>query len=109
MTEEILVNVTPRETRVAVVENGMLICVVRRAPLLPIGSLTTCTTTSWPSRSSSAIGAAGAATPAGGSEASPRAGSGRWMSLACRNAARSRPTSTNAACMPVITRCTLPL
>ncbi|WP_407067503.1 hypothetical protein [Marilutibacter maris] len=24
MTEEILVNVTPRETRVAVVENGML-------------------------------------------------------------------------------------
>ena len=38
----------------------MLIWVVRRAPWLPIGSLTTCTTTSWPSRSSSAIGGKGA-------------------------------------------------
>ena len=38
---------------------GMLICVVRRAPLLPIGSLTTCTTMSWPSRTSSTIGRGG--------------------------------------------------
>src|SRR5918993_136889 len=34
----------------------MLSCVVSRAPLLPIGSFTTCTTTSWPSRSRSKIG-----------------------------------------------------
>ena len=34
----------------------MLSCVVSRAPLLPIGSLTTCTTMSAPSRSSSVIG-----------------------------------------------------
>ena len=36
-------------------------------------------------------------------------GTGRITSLACRNAARSSPTSTNAACMPGITRCTRPL
>ena len=166
MTEEILVNVTPRETRVAVVENGMLqelhiergwrrgvvgniykgkvqrvmpgmqaafveIGLDRAAflhandifkpspvpsdegddvALPPIGSFTTCTTTSWPSRSSSVISGTAVATGgAGVSSPATRSGAGRRMSLACRNAARSRPISTNAACMPGITRCTLPL
>ncbi|KAG1270497.1 hypothetical protein G6F65_013068 [Rhizopus arrhizus] len=87
----------------------MLICVVRRAPLVPIGSFTTCTTMSWPSRSSSTIG-----TLAGGgrvvfSVSALATGAGRTTSLACRNAARSSPPSTKAACMPGMTRCTLPL
>ena len=37
------------------------------------------------------------------------AGIARTMSDACRNAARSRPTTTNAACMPGMTRLTRPL
>jgi len=44
------------------------------------------------------------------SPASPsRAGLARTMSDECRNAARSRPTSMNAACMPGMTRLTRPL
>src|SRR3546814_1641830 len=77
----------------------MLICVVSRAPLLPIGSLTTCTTISWPSRSNSLIGGTGCGCD-GGASSSPAisgVGSERITSLACRNAARSRPISTNAA------------
>ena len=41
-------------------------CVVRRAPLLPIGSLTTCTTISWPSCTSSVIGGIGCVPAAAG-------------------------------------------
>ena len=46
---------------------------------------------------------------AGASSPSPSCACGRRMSDACRNAARSSPISTNAACMPGITRCTRPL
>ncbi|MNV76782.1 hypothetical protein D3C71_1701600 [compost metagenome] len=60
-------------------------------------------------RSSSTIG-----TEDGGGSVVPSVsglatGAGRITSLACRNAARSSPTSTKAACMPGMTRCTLPL
>jgi len=96
--------------------------------------LTTWTTISWPSRSSSVIGGTawtvaagvwatlGAATATASpspstalsSAVSSTASTGAWllvrtMSLACRKAARSSPISTNAACMPGITRCTRPL
>ena len=39
----------------------------------------------------------------------PSGSEGRTMSEACKKAARSRPISTNTACMPGITRCTRPL
>ena len=83
-------------------------CVVRRAPLLPMGSFTTCTTTSWPSRTRSRMG--GVTAGAVLSALSPTSeGEARTMSEACRKAARSRPISTKAACMPGMTRLTLPL
>ena len=99
--------------------------VVRRAPLVPIGSLMTCTSTSWPSWTRllmlSCGRGAGAGAGTGASSTSPasagtgsRAGStgpslrAQAMSLACRKAARSRPMSTNAACMPGSTRRTRP-
>ena len=66
--------------------------VVRRAPLVPRGSLTTCTTSSSPSRTSSWM-------------CSPRGSpSAPMMSEACRKAARSSPISTKAACIPGSTR-----
>src|SRR3569832_73470 len=42
---------------------AMEICVDRRAPLVPIGSLLTCTMTAWPSYSSFSIGSGGADWP----------------------------------------------
>src|SRR5207342_2318502 len=94
----------------------MEICVVRRAPLLPIGSFTTCTTISCPSCTSAEIegvgcgGGGGALSPLPSTLPASCGSCGtRRMSEACRNAARSRPISTKAACMPGITRCTRPL
>src|SRR6266853_452027 len=62
-----------------------------RAPLVPIGSLITCTSRDWPSCRMRSIGLL----------------SSRWpfwrcsqMSAMCRNAARSRPLSMHADCMP---------
>ena len=75
-----------------------LTCVDRRAPLVPIGSLTTCTSTVSPSWIIRSIG--------GGFSCV------NWrysqMSATCRNAARSSPMSTNADCMPGSTRATRP-
>ena len=74
----------------------MLICVDSRAPFVPIGSFSTCTSSSWPSYRCFSIG---------------------WMpasvrdcqrSATCRNAARSRPMSMKADCMPGSTRVTTP-
>ena len=78
MSEEILVNVTPRETRVAVVENGMLqeLHIERGWRRGVVGNIY----------------------------------KGRVQRvMPGMQAARSRPMSTNAACMPGITRCTRPL
>ena len=171
MSEEILVNVTPRETRVAVVENGMLQelhiergwrrgvvgniykgrvqrvmpgmqaafvelgleraaflhanDVVRPAPvdagqtedappqpistpsiveLLRDGQEIVVQVVKDPIGTCTCGG-----TGAGASPSAVSSGALRKMSLACRNAARSRPMSTKAACIPGITRCTLPL
>src|SRR3546814_20777443 len=89
----------------------MLICVVNRAPLLPIGSLTTCTTISWPSRSSSLIGGTGCGCDGGASSSPAISGvdSEHITSLACRNAAPSRPNPTNAASLPATPRPPRPL
>src|SRR5438105_15722068 len=82
--------------------------VLSRAPLVPIGSLMTCTRTSSPAltrrRMSSTGGALVSGAPTTVSAAALPA-----MSAACRNAVRSRPISTNAACMPGSTRDTRPL
>ena len=82
------------------------ICVDSRAPLVPIGSLMTWTVSVWPSKTSRSIGGGGTAP-------------GPWSlrevplpvntSAMCRKAARSRPMSTNADCMPGSTRATLPV
>ena len=70
-----------------------------RAPLVPIGSLITCTVSAWPSNSSFSIGSAGA---------EPSCVRAVQMSATCRKAARSRPMSMKADCMPGSTRTTLP-
>ncbi len=89
---------------------GSTRCVESRAPLLPIGSLTTCTTISCPSCTSSEIDGTGPwPLPLPSTGASVGGNGGRTISEACRNAARSSPISTNTACMPGITRCTRPL
>ncbi|MCY1546493.1 hypothetical protein D9M68_824930 [compost metagenome] len=107
----------------------MLICAVSRAPLVPIGSLSTCTMSAWPSKIWRSMGNTGSgvstrALPpfdAGGVDTS-LAGTA-WLrsrgaaclaamlgmrSATCRNAARSRPMSMKADCMPGNTRETLP-
>ena len=70
MTVEILVNATPRETRAALLENGVLqeIYVERASRRGLVSNL--------------------------------YKGRMKAMSAACRNAVRSSPMSTNAACMP---------
>ena len=81
-------------------------CVDSRAPLVPIGSLITCTVSVWPSKMIRSIGGGGTAP----GEWSPREVPPlTWTSAMCRNAARSRPISTNADCMPGSTRATLPV
>src|SRR3954469_15657581 len=77
------------------------ICVDRRAPFVPIGSLITCTVSTWPSNSSFSIGVGVALVPS--------CGRASQMSATCRNAARSRPMSMKADCMPGSTRTTLPM
>jgi hypothetical protein len=79
--------------------------VVRRAPLVPIGSLMTCTRMSSPAFSRRRMSSAAALPGAPSSVSSDFA----TMSAACRKAVRSRPISTNAACMPGSTRETRPL
>ena len=79
--------------------------VVRRAPLVPIGSLITCTRMSSPAFTRRRMSSS-AAWLAPTSVSSLR---GAAMSAACRNAVRSSPISTNAACMPGSTRDTRPL
>ncbi|MNN31871.1 hypothetical protein D3C81_1455730 [compost metagenome] len=82
------------------VRPAMLICVDSRAPLVPMGSLMTCTIRAWPSNS--VFSMASCAVPfLSGSR-------GCQMSATCRKAARSRPMSMNADCMPGSTRTTLP-
>ena len=78
---------------------AMLISVVSRAPLVPIGSLITCTMIDWPSCNTSWIGRSLGSSPP------------IWHSIisaACKNAARCKPISTNADCIPGSTRHTLP-
>ncbi|MDT4811706.1 hypothetical protein FQZ97_446500 [compost metagenome] len=70
--------------------------VVSRAPLVPIGSLVTCTTRLWPSCTSALM-------------LSTALPSRVEISAAWMKAARSRPMSTKAACIPGSTRTTLPL
>ena len=96
----------------------MLICAVSRAPLLPIGSLSTCTIKAWPSKIWRSIGSAasgaGKAAPAlaeaaaGLSLPAWRAAMLGIRSATCRKAARSSPMSMKADCMPGSTRETLP-
>ena len=117
MSEEILVNVTPRETRVAVVENGMLqeLHIERGWRRGVVGNI-------YKGRVQRVMPGMQAAFVEIGLDraaflhandimrpAALQVAAGRMMSLACRNAARSRPISTNAACIPGITRCTRPL
>ena len=77
------------------------ICVESRAPLVPIGSLTTCTMSGCPSARIFSIGRVAA-------DGSPFCRSSQ-MSATCRNAARSSPISMNADCMPGSTRTTRPM
>ena len=70
-----------------------------RAPLVPMASLMTCTVSVWPSKTWRSIG---------GSGASLRVLGCPCRSATCRKAARSRPMSTKALCMPGSTRATLP-
>ena len=143
MSEEILVNVTPRETRVAVVENGMLqelhiergwsrgvvgniykgkvqrVMPGMQAAFVEIGLeraafLHASDILRLPQEPQEAVGVDGNGEtspppPPQPTPSTSRVGDGRWMSLACRNAVRSSPISTNAACIPGITRCTRPL
>src|SRR5258706_3911514 len=74
-------------------------CVESRAPLVPIGSFTTCTSSGWPSARMRSIGRS---EPFACRRCSQ-------MSATCRNAARSSPISTNAAWMPGSTRATRPM
>ena len=84
----------------------MLIWVDSRAPLVPIGSLITCTISDWPSNTCFSMGTCGwlLRTKPGGSPSGWRC----QTSATCRNAARSRPMSMKADCMPGSTRATLP-
>ena len=85
---------------------AMLIWVESRAPLLPIGSLITCTISAWPSNTCFSIGTCACVlrTAAGGSPSGWRC----QTSATCRKAARSSPISTKADCMPGNTLATLP-
>ena len=68
----------------------------------------TCTTISWPSCTSEVI--SGWGRDSGTTDSPAKAGrAGDTISDACRKAARSRPISTKAACMPGMTLCTRPL
>ncbi len=106
---------------------AMLICAVRRAPLVPIGSLSTCTISAWPSKIWRSIGSTGLGVsslplaPGAGAVGSDSAGTGAFArgaaclaamlgmrSATCRKAARSSPMSMKADCMPGSTRDTLP-
>jgi hypothetical protein len=84
--------------------DGKATKVVRRAPLVPIGSFTTCTRMSSPSRTRLRMSSACCT-----DDIIVLSLLGAAMSAACRNAVRSRPTSMKAACMPGNTRCTRPL
>ena len=85
---------------------AMLICVDRRAPLVPMGSLMTCTMSDWPSNTCFSMGNCGSVlrANAGGSPSGWRF----HTSATCKKAARSSPMSMNADCMPGSTRETLP-
>ncbi|MCY1548531.1 hypothetical protein D9M68_846510 [compost metagenome] len=78
----------------------MLICVDRRAPFVPRGSLTTCTMMVCPSNRSFSMGV-GVRPWLRSPRFSRR--SAIWM-----KAARSRPMSMKALCMPGSTRTTRP-
>ena len=79
-------------------------CADSRAPLVPIGSLMTCTVSDWPSKICRSIGVAAASPRPGG----PLPLAGGLRSATCRKAARSSPMSMKALCMPGSTRATLP-
>ena len=83
-----------------------LICVDRRAPLVPMGSLMTWTISVWPSNTCFSIGLGGVAARLA-LRLSPSSGRCH-RSATCKNAARSNPISMNADCMPGSTRATLP-
>ena len=84
----------------------MLICVDRRAPLVPMGSLITCTISAWPSNTCFSIGICTCALREALSDSPSRGGC--QTSATCRNAARSNPISINADCIPGRTRATFP-
>jgi hypothetical protein len=84
---------------------AMLICVDRRAPLVPMGSLMTCTMMARPSNTCFSIGTSG--WPVRAAAASPSACFCQ-TSATCKKAALSRPMSMKADCMPGKTRATLP-
>ena len=88
-----------------------LICVVKRAPLVPIGSLMTCTNKVCPSNTCFSMGASAI----GASPFLPALSGSEWRALmllsksaTCKNAARSKPMSMKADCIPGNTRDTLP-
>ncbi|MDT4878108.1 hypothetical protein FQZ97_1136820 [compost metagenome] len=91
---------------------AMLICVDSRAPLVPIGSLMTCTSSDWPSNTCFSMGTIGPPlrwSRSGGVALGREPGvNGETMSATCRKAVRSRPMSMKADCMPGSTRETLP-
>jgi hypothetical protein len=91
---------------------AMLIWVDSRAPLVPIGSLITCTRSDCPSNTCFSIGTTGpplrlsrSGCAALGREPGVK---GATMSATCRKAVRSSPMSMKADCMPGSTRETLP-
>src|SRR5471032_1566468 len=73
---------------------AMEICVDSRAPLVPMGSLMTCTVSTWPSKRIFSIGVGAACAFCG-----PSCGRASQMSATCKNAARSRPMSMKADCV----------
>ena len=85
---------------------AMLTCVDRRAPLVPMGSLMTCTISVCPSNTCFSIGRGGPPLRCAG-RPSPSSGFCH-RSPTCRKAARSSPMSMKADCMPGSTRATLP-
>ena len=94
---------------------AMLICEVSRAPLVPIGSLSTCTKIAWPSKICFSMASAGSAMswpasllPSVGLARACLAAMLGNKSATCKNAARSKPMSMKADCMPGKTRETLP-
>ena len=86
---------------------AMLICEDKRAPLVPIGSLMTCTIKDWPSKTCFSIGKIGAGLA--WSESACRAATLLIKSATCKKAALSKPMSIKADCMPGRTRATLPI